>query len=135
VLSRTPLVRDSVNAVLAAIVGLAPQLVDGHSAADAQAGLSGLVTLAANRHNLKIVRLEPLPDSAVGVLSPVRLHAVLEGDVWGAAELLRALETGDPLLTVTSLAITTPDPVATVEALHIEIDVAGYYLPRAEAAP
>jgi hypothetical protein len=36
---------------------------------------------------------------------------------------------------VTSLAITTPDPVATVEALHIEIDVAGYYLPRAEAAP
>ena len=135
VLSRTPEVRDSLGAVLAAIVGLAPQLVDGHSAADAQAGLSGLVTLAANRHNLKIVRLEPLPDSGVGVFSPVRVHAELEGDVRGAAELLRALETGDPLLTVTSLVIAAPDPAATVEALHIEIDVAGYYLPRNEATP
>jgi type II secretory pathway component PulM len=135
VLSRTPLVRDSLSAVLAAIVGLAPQLVDGRSAADAQAGLSGLVTLVANRHNLKIVRLEALPDSAVGVFSPVRLHAELEGDVRGAAVLLRSIETGDPLLTVTSLAIAAPDPAATVEALHIEMDVAGYYLPRGEAAP
>jgi len=135
VLSRTPLVRDSLSAVLAAIVGLAPQLVDGHSAADAQAGLSGLLTLAANRHNLKIVRMEALPDSGAGVFSPVRVHAEVEGDVRGAAELLRSIETGDPLLTVTSLAITAPDPATTVEVLHIEIDVAGYYLPRADVAP
>jgi len=135
VLTRAPLVRDSASVVLAAIVGLAPQLVDGHTAADAQASLSGLVTLAANRHNLKIVRLEPQPDSAAGVFSPVRVHAELEGDVRGAAQMLRALETGDPLLSVTSLAISAPDPTASVEALHIEIDVAGYYLPRGEATP
>jgi nitric oxide reductase activation protein len=66
VLAAAPAARDSLARVLSAIVALAPQLVDVHSAAEAQASLSALVSLAASRHGLKLARLDPLPDSAGG---------------------------------------------------------------------
>jgi hypothetical protein len=104
-----------------------------HSSAEAQASLSALVSLAANRHGLKVARLDPLPDSSAGVFSRVTVHAELEGDVAGLAGLLRAVETSEPLLSVVSLAVSAPDPYArpnTPEVLHLEIDVSGYYMPR-----
>ena len=136
VLAVAPAARDSLTRVLNAIVALAPQLVDVHSAAEAQASLSALVSLAANRHGLKVARLDPLPplpDSSAGVFRRVTVHAELEGDVAGLAGLLRAVETSEPLLSVVSLAVSAPDPYAhpnAPEVLHLEIDVMGYYLPR-----
>ena len=133
VVLRGPAVRDSLTEALHGIVSLAPELVDGTTAADAQASLSGLVSLLANRHALKVLRADALPDSAVGVFHRVALHAELEGDVGGVTALLRSLETGAPLLTVSSLSLETPDPAPhprTPEVLHLSADVSGYYLPR-----
>jgi hypothetical protein len=119
--------------VLGAIVALAPELVEGHSTAEAAASLSGLVNLAASQQHLKVLRLDPLPDSAAGVFSEVGVHAELEGDVTGLAGLIRAIETGEPLLSVRALTATVSDPVphgSAPEVMHIELDVSGYFLPR-----
>src|SRR5690348_1240560 len=75
VLVRGPAVRDSMDQAFKAIVSLAPDLVDGESAADAQASLSALISLSASRHTLKILKVDPLPDSAVGAFHRVALHA------------------------------------------------------------
>lgn len=133
VVLRGPAVRDSLREALHGIVSLAPELVDGTTAADAQASLSGLVSLVANRHALKVLRTDPLPDSAVGVFHRAALHTELEGDLGGVAAFLRSLETGAPLLTVSRFSLETPDPVPhprAPEVLHLSADVSGYYLPR-----
>jgi hypothetical protein len=132
VIVRGPAVRDSLGQTFQDIVALAPDLVDGDSPADAQAGLSTVLSLAASRHALKVVRVDPLPDSVAGVFHRVALHAELEGDIAGVTGLLGSLETGKPLLTVSSLSIGTPavpHPRAS-EALHVTLEVGGYYLAR-----
>jgi len=134
VLAGAPATRDSLADALNAVIALAPRLVDGRTAADAQASLSGLVSLAANRHALRIMRLDPLPDStAVGVFNRVAVHVELEGDVAGLTRFLGAVERGDPLLTLAALAIQAVDPVGrpnTPEQLKIEATIAGLYLSR-----
>jgi hypothetical protein len=133
VVERRPAVRDSLAQTFQDIVALAPVLVDGDTPADAQAGLAALFSLEANRHALKVIRLDPLPDSAAGVFHRVGLHAELEGDIAGVTGLLANLETGEPLLTVASLTIGAPDVVPhprTSEALRLKLDVGGYYLAR-----
>ena len=128
-----PASRDSLRGALAAIVGLAPQLVDGSTSAEAQASLSGLVSLAAARHSLKVLRLDPINDSAAGVFHRVGLHVECEGDVAGLAALLRSLETGAPLLSVPDLSVQALDPWGdpkVAERLHIELTIAGWYLLR-----
>ena len=135
VLMRAPAVHDSLGETFRAIVALAPDLVEGEGPADAQASLSALISMAASRHALKLVRVDPLPDSAVGPFHRVSLHAELEGDVSGVAALLSTLESGEPMLTVSALSLETPDPLPhprTSEALHLSVDVAGLYLPRAK---
>jgi type II secretion system (T2SS) protein M len=133
VLAAGPYVHDSLEEVLARIVNLAPVLVEGRSAAEAQASLAGLVSLAANRHALKVVRLDPLSDSSAGVFNRVTVHAELEGDIRGFAGIVGALETGQPLLTLSAFEASSPDPLThpnTPEALHVALDITGYYLPR-----
>jgi hypothetical protein len=134
VLAAAPATRDSLARVLGSIVALAPRLVDGRTAAEAQASLSGLVSLAASRHALRMVRLDPLPDSAAqGVFSRVAVHVEMEGDVAGLTRFLRAVEIGDPLLTLPALFVQATDPVGrpnAPEQLNIEATIAGLYLPR-----
>src|SRR5438552_17306447 len=60
VLVREPEVRDSLTQVLSRVVALAPKVVDGKTGAEAQASLSGLVSLVANRQQLKVVRLDQI---------------------------------------------------------------------------
>ena len=133
VLRQGSAVHDSLTHVLNAIVALAPRLVDGQSSAEAQATLAGLVNAAAGRHGLRVGGLDPLPDSMVGVFVRVALHATLEGDGRGLVRFVRAVETGDPVLTIPALVVTAADPVArrgAPEVLRLELDVSGYYLPR-----
>ena len=133
VVLRGPAVRDSMAQTFRAIVALAPDLVNGESPVDAQASLSALLSLAANRHAMKVVRVDPLPDSAAGAFHRVSLHAEFEGDVSGVTGLLGALESGEPILTVSALRIESPDPTPhprMSEVLHLSVDVGGYYLVR-----
>ncbi|HWH04755.1 MAG TPA: type II secretion system protein GspM [Gemmatimonadales bacterium] len=135
VVLRGPAVRDSMAQAFRAIVALAPDLEDGEGPADAEASLSALVSLAANRHALKVVRADPLPDSTMGAFHRVALHAEVEGDLGGVTGLLTTLETRTPLLTVSRFSLEAPDPVPhprTPEVLHLSLDVSGYYLPRAK---
>lgn len=130
VLAASPATRDSLTQVLAGVVALAPALVEGRSGAEAQASLSGVVSLLASRHDLKVLRADALPDSGVGVFSRVGVHAELEGDVTGLAAMVRSLETGQLLLSIPTLTVRASDPTSRVEALRIELDVTGLYLPR-----
>jgi hypothetical protein len=125
--------RDSLAAAFGAIVALGPRFVEGRTAADAQAALADLVSFTARRLSLRVVRLDPLPDSAAGPFGRVSLHAELEGDLSGLTRFLKAVETGDPLLTLPALSVQAPDPVGrpnTPEQLKIEGTVAGFYLPK-----
>jgi hypothetical protein len=132
VLAGAPAARDSLARALSDVVALAPKLVDGHTPGEAQAALSGFVSLTATRHALRVVRLDPLPDSALGAFGRVALHAELEGDVAGLTRFLRTIEVGAPLLTVPALSMQAADPVGrpnVAERLRIEATVAGLYLP------
>ncbi|MGH7644015.1 MAG: type II secretion system protein GspM [Gemmatimonadales bacterium] len=132
-LATAPALRDSLTHALGAVVALAPRLVDGRTAAEASASLSALVSMAARRHQVRLVRLDPVPDSAAGAFRRVAVHAELEGDVRGLTRFLRAVETGDPLLTLPMLAVLAPDPLGRSpgpEMLRAEVDVTGFFLPR-----
>ncbi|HWP37517.1 MAG TPA: GspMb/PilO family protein, partial [Gemmatimonadales bacterium] len=130
---RAPADRDSLGRALRAVMRLAPKIVDGRSAAEAEASLSGLVSLAASRHAVKLARIQPLADSARGVFQTVAVLAEGEADVAGLAALLRAIENAEVVLTVRSLAVQALDPEprpGAPERLRIELLVAGWYLPR-----
>lgn len=132
-LVQAPALRDSVTRTVAAILAMAPALVDGRTPADAQASLQGLVTLAATRHRLKVLGFTPLPDSAAGVLGRVAVHVALEGDLAGVADFLATVETGPTLLSVPAVALEAPNPspeAGSPEVLHVELDVAGLFLAR-----
>lgn len=131
--SRSPAVRDSLGHALATMVALVPKLVDGRTPVEATASLTSLVSLAASRHALRVVRVDALPDSAVGVFARVAVHAELEGDIRGVASLVGALESGEPLLTVSQFAVDAPSSMtapSSPEVLHTTLTIAGYALPR-----
>ncbi len=127
--------RDSFEHVVAGIVGLAPHLLDGRTAPDAQASLSELLSLAAGRHGVRVLRLDPVmvADTSSTVFSRVSVHAEFESDLRGILKLIGALETADAVLTITSLNVSAPSPTAgpkQPEALRSELKVTGYYLSR-----
>jgi hypothetical protein len=134
VLAGVPATGDSLAQALGAVVALAPRLVDGRTIAEAQASLSGLVSLAASRHALRIARLDPLPDSASdGAFNRVAVHVELEGDIAGLMRFLGAVEVGDPLLTLPAVSVQATDPGGrpnVAEQLKIDATIAGLYLPR-----
>jgi type II secretory pathway component PulM len=130
-LATAPALRDSVGRALSEVVALAPRLAAVGSPAEASASLASLLSLTASRHGLKLVRMDPLPDSVAGVFTRIAVHAELEGDVRGLVRMLHAVETGDPLLTVVALSVDAPAPGAprnAAETLHIALTIAGYAL-------
>jgi len=130
-----PALRDSLVTALAGVVSLAPQLLDGRTRAEASATLSALLSLQAGRSGLKVLRVAPTGDSSRGILQPVAVQAEFEGDAAGLTAFLATVERGNPLLSVVTLAITSPEVVTrsgAAEALHIEVEVRGWYLARTE---
>ncbi|MEK7668879.1 MAG: type II secretion system protein GspM [Gemmatimonadota bacterium] len=128
-----PATRESLATALAGVVALAPALVEGGTQAEAAAALAAAVSLAAGQAALRVVRLDPATDSAPGPIRPVTLRGELQGDIAGLTAFLRAVETGRPLLTVGTFAVTAPDPVpraGSPEQLRIELEVTGWFLPR-----
>lgn len=128
-----PQARDSLRQALAAVVALAPRIVAAATPAEASATLDSVVSLAASRHALKVQRIDPLPDSSAGVFIRVAVHVEVEGDVRGLAALLAALESGEPVLTVSALSVDAPQAAGSKEApeiLHIALSVSGFALRR-----
>lgn len=130
-----PVLRDSLATTLAGVVALAPRLLGGRTRAEASATLAALVSLQAGRSDLKVLRLAPTADASGGILQPVSVQAELEGDAAGLTAFLAAVERGHPLLSVLTLAITSPEAVprpGSAEALRIEVEVCGWFLARTE---
>jgi type II secretion system (T2SS) protein M len=133
VLEAAPALHDTLTRTLAEFVALAPQLVDGGTVAEAGANLSALVSLASSRHGVRIVRMDPVPDSADGIFRPVAVHVEAEADVAGLTRLIRAVETGLPVLSLQALTVQSPEPAARSDAperLHLEATIVGWYLPK-----
>jgi hypothetical protein len=133
VLDGVPALRDSLPPTLGAIVALGPKVLDGRSRAEAEAALTDLLAFTARRHRLRIVRLDPVPDSGDRVFGRAAVHAELEGDIAGLTRFLQAVETEDPVLTVPALSVQALDPDArhdVAERLRIEATVSGLYLRR-----
>lgn len=132
VLADAPAQRNALSDALARMIAFTPQLVGAGSGAEAGANLLGLVSAAASQHALRVVRLDLLPDSSLEVFGRAAVHAEVEGDVAALTRLLRAVEVGDPLLTVARLAVLAPYPAASgrPEVLRLEARVEGWYLAR-----
>ena len=132
-----PSLRDSTAVLSQALVGSAPQLLSGSTAAEASADLSGRMNLVAARAPAKVERLDPLPDSAgEGRLGRVRVRAAFEGDVRGLVALLQALDRGDEVLKLDELHVEAPRALTAErgpEILKIEITVSGWYIKPRDA--
>lgn len=131
-LVQSALLRDSAVGITQALVGLAPRLLSGTSAAEAGADLSAQLNLVASRSAAKLERLDVLPDSVrAGRLGRARVHVALETDIRGLAGFLRAIGAGDAALTVQQLRVVAPDPGSAErlpEILKVEVTVAGWYV-------
>ena len=131
-LAAAPLLRDSTAVLTRALVALAPQLLSGGSAADANADLAGRVNLAVTRAPAKLERIDVLADSAGAArLARVRVHAALETDMRGLVAFLRTLEGQDAAVVVQELRVVARDPGSAdrvPEVLKVEVTVAGWYL-------
>lgn len=131
-LARASLLSDSAAWITQALVGLAPKLLSGTSAAEAGADLSAQLNLFASRNAAKLERLDVLPDSIrAGRLGRARAHVALETDVRGLVGFLRAVAAGGAALAVRELRIVAPDPGSSERApeiLKVEATVEGWYV-------
>ena len=125
--------RESLAVTLRSVLALAPRLVDGRTAAEAAAALSGHLSFVAGQSRIRVTALNPVSDSTTGTFHSVAARLTAEGDVSGLTTLLLRLERGEPLLTVRDLAVQATSPTtgtARPERLRFELTVAGWYLPR-----
>lgn len=135
-LAEAPFTRDSLGARAQRLVALAPRLIAGRTPAEAAADLSSLVTGLAAEQQVRVIRMNPLPDSGSPLFTRVGLRIDAQGDVGGLARWLSALEEGQRLLAVREIAVTAPEPTAPAtrpEALHAELTIVGWAAPRAPA--
>jgi hypothetical protein len=124
--------RDSAARITQALVGLAPKLLSGTSAAEAGADLSAQLSLAASRHQAKLEQMDLLPDSTrAGRLARARAHVALVTDIRGLMGFLRAIAAGEAALAVRDLRVVAQDPdsqASVPEILKVEVTVEGWYL-------
>jgi hypothetical protein len=126
--------QDSAEAVRKQVAGLAGSVLTGGSGAEAGASLGALVSMAAERHRVRLSRTDALADSgSAGPARRVSVRATLESDSRGLLELLRAIAAGPATLTVDEVRVAAdaPGPKA-AELLHIEITIHGWHLPRSD---
>ncbi|MGH7701478.1 MAG: hypothetical protein ACREMO_00140 [Gemmatimonadales bacterium] len=124
---------DSAEIMKRLVVDLAPKIVSGHSPVEAQADLGGRVSLAADRNHLRLLRIDPLPDSTTaGRLRRLTARATLEGDIRGLTGFLQNIARDAAGLTPTGVSILAADPASpdgAPEVLQGKVTVEGWYLP------
>lgn len=133
-IATAPLLEDSVAHLTHRIATLAPRLLHGEAAAEAEADLATRVSLTAERQHLTVERVVPVPDSvqrAEGTLRRASVQATLVGDAREILALLDTLRRDQVILTPAAirLAATNPEAPGTVpEAIRADLTVTGWYL-------
>jgi hypothetical protein len=112
-------------------------LLTGEQPASAAASLARLVGTAADSSNVHIRSTQLRIDSARSdaVYSTVGLRMDATSDIRGLTSFLARLERGPTLLVLRSLSITQPEPAAEMEALRIDVEVAGLMRVPPDATP
>lgn len=122
---------DTTKALQARVVALAPRILSGASAAEAENDLGGRVTLATNRGLVKLTGTVSVPDSAVrGALRRAGVRASFQGDIRGLVATLRGLERDPGALLLDDLRILAANPQEAEnvpEVLRVELTVRGWY--------
>lgn len=125
---------DSAAAIRAKVVALAPKILSGGTPPEALADLTGRLTVAAERHRVRLERTDLITDSTrSGELWRVSVRSAIESDTRGTFEFLGALVQDPTVLTVGQVRIVAPDPgslPAAAEILRTELTVHGWYLNR-----
>ena len=126
-----PGLEDSAHAVRAALVALAPTLLEGGTPAGAAGALSLRLTALADRSRVRLEGITALDDSArVGRLARVRVRVALESDSRGIVAMLSGIERDPAALRVMDLRVTAPDPLSGddhAERLRAELTLTGWY--------
>lgn len=120
---------DSLEARKGRFLQLAPLLLDAESPATAAEALRVLVSGAAERAGVRVVKLHASVDTTNDtLLRRVWVSAELEGDIRGVANMISTLEHGPALLAIRELTITQPDPAGSSdqpERLGVWLRIAG----------
>jgi len=129
--ARLPQLEDSAESLRAAVVALAPALLNASTEADALADLSGKVTSLIERRAGRVESAVPVADSgAAGMLRRVSILASFETDVRGLASALRALSQSDVVLAGERVEIAAVDPFSddgSPERLRVNLTVSAWY--------
>lgn len=137
-LAQTDALSESAAILTHNLTQVAPKVLNGATSADAQADLADRLDFVAARHQVRLMRVDPLPDSgAAGRLRRVAARMELESDVRGLAAVLQTLATGPLALGVEQLRVVAPDARSVgpgPEVLKTELTVTGWYLAKADAA-
>lgn len=125
---------DTTRQLQARLLALAPALLTGRSAAEAQGDLAGRLTLATDRAGVRLTSTEPVADSLrAGDVARVAVRLRLEGDARGLAATLGALARDPGALSFDALRIVALDPAsgdAVAERLRVELVVRGWHQVR-----
>jgi hypothetical protein len=136
-LAQAPILGDSAAQLTRALAGLAPKLLTGDTRAEAAADLAGRLNLVAARQQVKLERVDQLPDSQrAGRLRRLGVRINVESDIRGITGLLDGLARGDAALSIDALRVVAADPGAAgsgPEILKGEIIVSGWFLTLGES--
>lgn len=135
-LEALPRMEDSARVLTREVKNLAPRILSGSTRAVALSDLSGRLSLAAERHHGRFIRLTAVDDSLnAGPLQRVTASAAFQADFHGLAELLAVLAR-DPVVTVVEAADVAPlDGVVGTEGperLEVQLRISAWFLAREE---
>jgi len=121
-LSSLPMMRDSLIARRATLLGALPVVTSAADANAAASSLSGAVSRAAADAGLATIAVSLRPDTiVVRGLSRPRVSLEARGDVSGLMQFLLLLEAGPPLMRVVEMTVTQPDPIGEARAEELRI--------------
>jgi hypothetical protein len=130
-----PAERETLAVQVRQLVALAPRLLSGTNASEAQAELAGLIGGSAALRHVRVIEQEARPDSAVSVFRRVTLRVSAEGDIGAIAGWMADLEEGVRLIRIRSLEVMASEPASPptqAERLRAELVIDGWAQRRAD---
>lgn len=117
-----PALRDSLTARRTRYLAMAPSVIASATPDEAVARLSGIVSESASNAGVVLSSLSLIADTtSVNGFGRPSVRGEARGDVSGLTQFLLLIEIGPPMLRVSHLTVTQPDPVGTGRAEELRI--------------